>query len=103
MKKKVTVIIISAIFLLVSFMAIKFYYFDTYLMALNGRVEFIRTDIKQSMYVTISKKEHNLSHFWPKFQENVRIGDSVYKEPKKYEIILIKKGTHERIICTYDY
>lgn len=47
-------------------------------------------------------KKHNLSHFWPKFQKNVQVGDSVIKKTKEYDLILIKKSTRQKILCKYD-
>jgi len=67
-------------------------YFDIYLLSLNGRVSNIRIDIKESMYITVTGEEHILYHDWPKFQRNVKAGDSVYKQPKSYDILLVKKN-----------
>ena len=70
-------------------------------MSLNGRIDDIHINIQDAMFVTISQKKHNLAHFWPKFQKMAVIGDSVYKKPGDYTIILIKKDTHQRIVCEY--
>jgi len=97
-----TVAIAWALFaLVVILMGIKYYFFDIYLLSLNGRVEVIRMDIKRAMYITVSKEEYNFSHSWPNFQKQVEVGDSVYKKTKEYELILVKKNTGERIFCEY--
>jgi len=87
--------------LVVILMGVKYYFFDIYLLSLNGRIEAIRMDIKRAMYITVSKEEYNFSHSWPNLQKEVEVGDSVYKKPKEYQVILIKKNTGERIVCEY--
>lgn len=71
-------------------------------MSLNGRVEAIRTDIKELMYITVSKEEHDLADSWPNLQRNIEVGDSVFKKPKEYDIILVKKKTGQKFKCLYD-
>lgn len=75
------------------------YYIPT--LYLKGKVENIVVDIKETMEITVSNKKHNIMHDWPKFQKSVVIGDSVYKEKGKYDILLVKQDTKERIICHY--
>ncbi len=100
-QNNITLTIIVSFLLVAGIFGYFYDYHDIYLLSLDGRIESIRKDIKEAMYITVSSKEHNISHYWPKLQINVKVGDSVYKRPKEYEIILIKKATRERIICKY--
>ena len=100
-KNKIIIFILLAVLGGIILSSVKFYYFDIYLMSLNGRVDKINVNIQEAMTVIVSKEEHNIAHFWPVFQKNVEVGDSVYKKQKGYDIILIKKGTKQRIICKY--
>lgn len=94
------VAVFAVVFLII--FPIKYYYFEIYKLKLNGVVDNIEIDIKEAMDITISKEKHNFGHHWPIFQEKVSVGDSVYKKPNEYDIILIKKGTKERILCHYE-
>jgi hypothetical protein len=67
-------------------------------MTLNGRVNKIQVDIKQTMHITINK-EYDLEHYWPVLQEKVVVGDSLYKKSDQYDITLIKWQTGGKIIC----
>lgn len=102
LKRRVPIVIFIIMLIGIIFAYSRFQYNDVYSLSLNGRVENIRTDIKEALYVTISNKEHVFGkYYWPEFHQHVEIGDSVYKEAKEYDIILIKPKTKERIICTY--
>jgi hypothetical protein len=101
-KSKLTLCVLAVVVLMIILSGIKYYYFDNYLMSLNGKVTLIRTDIKQAMYVTVGDKEYNFAHFWPTFQKHAETGDIVYKKPKEYSIILIKSKTKAKIVCAYD-
>jgi len=95
---------LGLILLVIALASIKFYYFDIFRMSLNGQVKEIRVDIKQTMHITVKNEEYNLAHFWPVLQENVEVGDSLYKKSDQYDIILIKRQTKKQIICHYkDY
>lgn len=96
---KFYVIILFVCFLLLG--TLKYYYFDVYHLRLKGRIESVEYNIKKNMLITVSMKKHNILHDWPLFQKNVEEGDSVYKEKGKYDIILIKKNTNEKIVCPY--
>lgn len=87
--------------IITSGMLIKYNY-DTYNMQLNGTIDAVRTDIKQAMYITVANQEQNLSHFWPKLQRNVEVGDSVIKASKNTVIVLIKKKSKLRYTCTFE-
>lgn len=100
-KNIIAVSTLITIVCLVVLAGVKFYYFDIYLMQLNGKVENVRIDIKQALYITVSKKEYNMAHFWPKLHANVETGDFVYKKSKNYDIILVKRATRKKVICTY--
>jgi hypothetical protein len=100
-KKNLSIILLLAALATAAVFGIFYDYYDIYLLSLNGSIISKRTDIKQAMYVTVSKREHNISHYWPLLQELAEIGDSVIKMPKEYDIILIKKTTHKAILCKY--
>jgi len=76
-------------------------YQNIYSLSLNGRIKSIQFDIKKDMSVKISDKVYPIGHYWPELQKHVEIGDSVYKKPKEYNILLIKAKSNERIICAY--
>ena len=85
-------VIIFAIPLLICLALLRTEYFDIYSLSLNGRVSNVRVDIKEAMYITVIGEEHILYHDWPKLQRNVKVGDSVYKQSKSNDIILVKKN-----------
>lgn len=89
---KPQVLIIIAIPLLLFLAILRSEYFDIYLLSLKGRVSNIRVDIKEVMYINVNGEEHILYHDWPKLQRIVKVGDSVYKQPKSYDIILVKRN-----------
>ncbi|MEO6977754.1 MAG: hypothetical protein ABI113_05215 [Mucilaginibacter sp.] len=100
-KRNISIIIFAVLLLGIGLSAIKYYFDDVYMMSLDGKIDKISINIQEAMFVTVSEKEHNFSHFWPKFQTMAEVGDSVFKKPRDYKIILIKKGTHRRIVCDY--
>lgn len=102
MWKKIRVFTIVAFILYLILYPVKYHYFDIYLLSLNGQVEHIQVNTKERSHAVVSGVDHDFGHDWPKFQKYVEVGDSVYKEPKKYDIILVKKETRERIVCTYE-
>ena len=102
LKKRLPIVIFIIILIEVVFAYSRFQYNDVYSLSLNGRVENLRTDIKEALYVTISNKKHIFGkYYWPEFHQHVEIGDSVYKKAEEYNIILIKSKTKERIVCPY--
>jgi hypothetical protein len=101
MKRLHIVLFFLLLLLVTGFIAKVFYYKDVYMLGLNGKVEKIRVDIKERMYLTVSNEEHDLAHFWPDLQQVVEIGDSVYKVPQNYNITLIKANSKKKIICKY--
>ena len=80
---------------------IKYQYFDIYKLSLNDTVVNIRFDDKNGMQLKVSNKEHDLGHYWPMLRRNIAIGDSIYKKPEEYDIILVKKKPKYRIVCTF--
>ncbi|RYE15857.1 MAG: hypothetical protein EOP45_18175 [Sphingobacteriaceae bacterium] len=92
-------LIFTIVLILCRLMVDKYNYTNIFLLSLNGRIEAKRTDIKEIMYVTVDHKEHDLGHHWPSFHKQAEIGDSIYKQPRKYDIILVKKLTNQKIFC----
>jgi hypothetical protein len=65
---------------------------------MNGRVSNMRFDIKEALHITINGQEYNLAHDWLKLQRNIKVGDSLCKKPKCYDVILVKESGM-RFIC----
>lgn len=99
--KTVGIGIITIFLSLIVLSGIKYYFFDIYLLSLNGKVDGIRKNIQQAMFLSVEKKEYNIAHFWPQLQNNIEVGDRVYKKPKDYHILLFKKGGTDTLICNY--
>ncbi|MBW4890127.1 hypothetical protein KXQ82_10390 [Mucilaginibacter sp. HMF5004] len=99
MKKTIIILGLLGILVYVIVSGNRFRHNDIYLLSLNGKVENIRVDIKERMYITVSNKEHDLAHYWPELQKKIRVGDSVYKDSKDYDIVLIKANDNKRVIC----